>query len=152
MTEYLTAVNKMPQFEWTLSTVHLVHIPHGSVTQADVVAEYPTLLNDEYLETIGVPGSDFIVPFRRAKKCKTMEEFSDLNLYPADPHPFASLATEPVVQLRASYTDQISRAVKHSKINLAVIDADEGQMVDDPTSTPNQFLKVAAQIQALSQR
>ena len=107
------------------------------VTQADVVAKYPNLLGYEYLEKIGVPGSDYIIPFLRAKKCKTMEEFFDLNLYPADPNPSASLATEPVVPLRACYTDQIPRAAKKAKINLVVIDADEGQMGDDPTSTPN---------------
>ena len=31
MTEYLTAVNKMAQFEWTLSMVDLGHIPHGTL-------------------------------------------------------------------------------------------------------------------------
>ena len=140
MTEYLTAVNKMAQFEWTLSMVDLGHIPHGTpVTQADVVAKYPNLLGYDYLEKIG----ECLVPiilfgdFLRAKKCKTMEEFFDLNLYPADPNPSASLATEPVVPLRACYTDQIPRAAKKAKINMVVIDADEGQMGDDPTSTPN---------------
>ena len=138
MTKYFTVVHKMAQFEWTLSMVDLVHIPDGTpVTQADVVTKHPNLLGYEHLEKIGVPGSDYIIPFLRAKKCKTMEEFFDLNLCPADPNPSTSLATEPVVPLWDCYTVHILRAAKKVKINLVVIDADKGQMGDDPTSTPN---------------
>ena len=118
--------------------VDLGHIPHSTpVTHADVVAQYFDLLGYKNLEKIGVPGSDYIIPVLRDKKCKTMEEFFDLNRYPADPNPSASLATKPVVPLRACYTDQIPRAAKRAKVNVVVIDADDEQIGDDPTSTPS---------------
>ena len=76
------------------------------------------LLGYEYLEKSGVPRSDYIIPLVRAKKFKTMEELFDLNLYPTDPNPSVSLATEPAVLLRACCSNQIPRAANKAKINL----------------------------------
>ena len=86
--------------KWTLQMVDLGLIPPGKpVTEAQAIAKYPHLAGYEHLEEIGVPGHTTIVPFVRAKKCYTMEEFYGVDLNVEDPTPSVSQVTEPVQKI-----------------------------------------------------
>ena len=77
----MTSIGKVPNMKWTLQMVDLGRVPPGKlVTEAQALAKYPNLAGYEHLEEIGVPGYTTDVPFLRAKKCKTMEEFYGIDL------------------------------------------------------------------------
>jgi hypothetical protein len=84
--KYIEQVKRVPNFEWTLKMLDEGRIPPGvTVTDPEILANYPKLLGYEHLEVIGVPGYTYLVPFLRAKPASTMEEFYSRDLMAEEP-------------------------------------------------------------------
>ena len=132
MMDYMASIGKVANMKWTLQMVDLGRIPPGKpVTEAQAIAKYPNLAGYEHLEEIGVPGHTTIVPFVRAKKCNTMEEFYGVDLNVEDPTPSVSQVTEPVTPLRARYTDEPGPRPKKAKAAMLTTDDSVADMDDD---------------------